>query len=72
MSYGCCSSLGKMKSFGNFDSHVYTSSNMRWKSCCHCGDVLVLHRATTLGNHGEQFWSCPYFKVNGKSSSWEK
>lgn len=70
MSSRCCSSsLGKTKSIQGFDSQVYTSSNLRWKPCCRCGDIVVFHVTWTSRNYGKLFWDCPHFKVsfNGKS-----
>ncbi|CAK8578845.1 unnamed protein product [Lathyrus sativus] len=42
------------------DSDVCSRS--RWKPMCHCGDMAVLQRVTTVKNMGKRFWGCPNYK----------
>lgn len=57
-----CSSFLKHKNFESCESSVYTSSWCVPK--CHCGDKVMIHRATTDNTFGNNFWDCLNFKVS--------
>lgn len=57
MNYGRFSNESNLKSSGSLDS------NLRWKPICHCGDMDVLRKASTVTNFRIQFWGCRHYKV---------